>query len=90
VIQAEHKVEDQAVALKDMAASKVDAAVHAVKDATSSKPDTDTGARAGNQDSANARSTGNQDTSARSANHDAGKPSQGQETGAKSKSNYPS
>ena len=36
VIQAEHKVEDSAVALKDMAASKVDAAVHAVKDATSS------------------------------------------------------
>lgn len=35
VIQAEHKVEDGAIALKDMAASKVDAAVHAVKDATS-------------------------------------------------------
>ncbi len=36
VIQAEHKVEDSASALKDLAASKVDAAVHAVKDATSS------------------------------------------------------
>ena len=36
VIQAEHKVEDGAIALKDMAASKVDAAVHAVMDATSS------------------------------------------------------
>ena len=41
VIQAEHKVEDGASALKDLAASKVDAAVHAVKDATSSaKPTT--------------------------------------------------
>jgi len=92
VIQAEHKVEDQAVALKDMAASKVDAAVHAVKDATSSKSETDTGTRAGNQDTANTRSTGSQDTGARSANHDVGKqsPSQGQEAGAKSKSNYPS
>lgn len=46
VIQAEHKVEDGASALKDLAASKVDAAVHAVKDATSSaKPSTpETGA----------------------------------------------
>lgn len=35
VIQAEHKVEGGAIALKDMAAAKVDAAVHAVKDATS-------------------------------------------------------
>lgn len=46
VIQAEHKVEDGAVALKDMAASKVDAAVHAVKDATSTaKSESTTGAR---------------------------------------------
>jgi gas vesicle protein len=33
VIAAEHKVEDGAVALKDLASSKVDAAVHAVKGA---------------------------------------------------------
>lgn len=81
VIQAEHKVEDGAVALKDMAASKVDAALHAVKDATSSgKPETETGARASSQD-----------TTARSTGHDAGKQPQGQETGtAKTKSNYPS
>ena len=47
VIQAEHKVEEGAIALKDMAASKVDAAVHAVKDATSSaKSDNQGGARA--------------------------------------------
>ncbi len=46
VIHAEHRVEDGAIALKDLATSKVDAAVHAVKDAATasnhdaSKPST--------------------------------------------------
>jgi gas vesicle protein len=42
VIKAEHKVEDSAVALKDMAASKVDAAVNAAKSAVGTASNHDT------------------------------------------------
>jgi gas vesicle protein len=75
VLQAEHKVEDKAIALKDMAASKVDAAVHAVKDAASSaKSEPETGAQAGGHDAGKA--------SGQDAGAGAG--------AAKGKSNYPS
>ncbi|MEO7594643.1 MAG: YtxH domain-containing protein [Byssovorax sp.] len=71
VIQAEHKVEEGAVALKDMAASKVDAAVHAVKDATSSarsdKPDTQGGARASSLEAS--KPSGSETGSGRKINH---------------------
>lgn len=68
VIQAEHKVEDGAVALKDMAASKVDAAVHAVKDATSSaKSESMTSPRTSSTETS--KQTGSEPGTGRKINH---------------------
>jgi len=70
VMEVEHKVEDSAIALKDMAASKVDAAVHAVKDATSSaKSDSTTGARTQNSSFEAGKQPGAETGNGRKINH---------------------